>query len=122
MAATRRDRERSLRAAARARQGAAPERRHERRAVWRLRRERVAGFVWPPYTRRLPRGRAVACLVLNVAPFPGLGTALYGKWERGLAQFLLTFLFLIGWVWAVADGVRVVIAAFGEPVAPPGGG
>lgn len=73
---------------------------------------RFGRFIWPAYTRRLSPPRAVFVLLLNVFPFPGLGTVVYGKWERGAAQFLLTFLFLIGWVWAVTDGVRVVLRAF----------
>ncbi len=77
---------------------------------------RFGRLVWPAYTRKLPPAKAVGVLVLNVVPFPGLGTALYGKWERGLVQFLLTFVFLLGWVWAVTDGVRIVIGAFGGDV------
>lgn len=85
-----------------------------RRAV-RLRR--IIQWVFPDHTRRVARGKAIAILVLNIFPFPGLGTALYGHWERGLMQFLLTFLFLIGWVWAVFDGIRIVSAAYRPPPA-----
>jgi hypothetical protein len=73
---------------------------------------RLRRLVWPEYTRRVPKATAVVVLVLNVAPFPGLGTVIYGKWERGLVQFLLTFVFLLGWLWAMLDGVRVVLRAF----------
>lgn len=103
--------------------------REEKRSVRRARRQarrlalllglqvlarRFGRLVWPAYTRRLPRGKAVLVLLLNVAPFPGLGTVVYGKWERGLVQFALTFVFLLGWLWAVADGVRITARAF-EP-------
>lgn len=73
---------------------------------------RLGRLVWPEYTRKIPPLKAVVVFVLNVVPFPGLGTVIYGKWERGLVQFLLTFVFLIGWLWAVTDGIRVMLRAF----------
>lgn len=73
---------------------------------------RLGRILVPATTRRIPRAKALLVLVLNIAPFPGLGTVMYGKLERGIVQFLLTFVFLIGWFWAIADGVRIVHRAF----------
>lgn len=91
-------------------------RRAEKRAkdAVKLRRQLAALRAWvaPPVTRRMSRPMSVLILILNIIPFPGLGTALYGHWERGLAQFLLTFLFLIGWIWAIIEGIRIVVASF----------
>ena len=72
-------------------------------------------WIWPEHTRDIGRPLAVAVLVLNIVPFPGLGTALYGRVGRGALQFLLTFVFLLGWIWAMADGVRILRRAFGPP-------
>lgn len=85
------------------------------RAIWRDRRERLVTWLWPEHTRVVSKPFAVVVLVLNIAPLPGLGTALYGRWERGALQLVLTFLFLIGWVWAIADGLRIVHRAFTGP-------
>lgn len=75
----------------------------------------------PRHPRPVAKPFAVTILSLNIAPFPGLGTVLYGKWERGLAQFLLTFVFLIGWVWAVSDGIIAVRTAWKADAKPPRG-
>ncbi|MBW3582995.1 MAG: hypothetical protein KY455_07850 [Euryarchaeota archaeon] len=95
--------------------------RQELRATRRLERKLKGPTFWslfepiPKHPRRVPKGQAILIFVLNAFPFPGLGTVLYGKWERGLAQFLLTFVFLIGWVWSVTDGIVIVKNAFQAP-------
>lgn len=82
------------------------------RAIWLDRWTRFMEWIWPANTRDIGRGPATLVLILNIVPFPGLGTAIYGRVERGAAQFALTFLFLIGWVWAIADGIRIVQTAY----------
>lgn len=95
--------------------------RQEARATRRLERKLKGPSFWslfepiPRHPRRVPKGQAILILALNTFPFPGLGTVLYGKWERGLAQFLLTFVFLIGWIWSVTDGILIVKNAFQAP-------
>lgn len=85
------------------------------RAIWRDRWVRLTEWSWPATTRDIGRGPALLVLVLNIAPFPGLGTILYGQVARGVAQFVLTFVFLIGWAWAIIDGIRIVRRAYRGP-------
>eukprot|EP00347_Sterkiella_histriomuscorum_P018022 403347084 len=60
-------------------------------------------------------GIALACLILNIF-IPGMGTILNaGVGYRvcpgvlyGILQFLLTPLFLIGWIWSIVYGIRCI--------------
>ena len=60
-------------------------------------------------------GMATVCLVLNIF-FPGLGTIINGLSGHkvcpgvlfGFLQFFLTPLFLVGWIWGIVYGVRIV--------------
>ena len=61
---------------------------------------------------------AIVCLVINIF-IPGLGTIINGLSGHkvcpgvffGVAQFFLTPLFLIGWIWGIVYGVRIVHVA-----------
>src|SRR5688572_20431783 len=66
-----------------------------------------------PKTPVIAMDRALLCLVINVFA-PGLGTIVSGVIGdrpligRGIAQFLLTFALLAGWIWAIVTGFQLV--------------
>lgn len=70
-------------------------------------------------TKQVTKGMAIAILVLNIIPFPGLGTLIYGRTLRGIIEFVTSFI-LIGLVFAILDGIQVLTkAAQGQPAMKP---
>lgn len=71
------------------------------------------GFVLEP--KPVDQGIAIAALVVNIL-VPGLGTIIYGisaddlRIARAILQFVGAFI-LIGWISAVIDGVKILMAA-----------
>lgn len=80
-----------------------------------------------PYPKlpTLEKNMAILCLVLNVV-FPGIGTIVAGVLSgqkligRGIAQLILA-LIIVGWIWAIIDGIRLLqnsVAAEKRPAMP----
>ena len=62
----------------------------------------------------MDKNMALVCLILNIF-IPGIGTIINGATGHnhvgivyGILQFFLTGFFLIGWVWSIIYGVKIV--------------
>ena len=65
------------------------------------------------------KNKALLILILNIVPLPGLGTIIYGRFLRGLVEILTSWL-LIGFIFAVIDGVQIYTkASSGTPALKP---
>lgn len=70
-------------------------------------------------TKPVTKGMAIAILVLNIIPFPGLGTLIYGRALRGIIEFVTSFI-LVGLIFAILDGIQVLTKATqGQPAMKP---
>jgi TM2 domain-containing membrane protein YozV len=56
------------------------------------------------------KNKALLILILNIIPLPGLGTIIYGRVLRGIVE-LLTSWIIIGFIFAVIDGVQLYTKA-----------
>ena len=65
---------------------------------------------------------ALVCLLLNVLICPGLGTMIHACMGPsagmgilyGILQFLTTPFFLLGWIWSIVYGVKIVQKSSGN--------
>ena len=65
---------------------------------------------------RIDPTMAIVCLLLNIFICPGLGTMVHACMGHdagqgiiyGLLQFLTTPFFLVGWIWSIVYGVKIV--------------
>jgi hypothetical protein len=69
------------------------------------------------------RGLAIVALLLNVIVWPGLGTLIARKFNKGSMQMILSFvgfalayvmtaallIVFVVWVWALVSGIKIVI-------------
>lgn len=74
------------------------------------------GFVLMPH-KKVPLWLAILILVLNVVA-PGVGTLVYGRIGRGIAELLLFWTFIL-WIMSITDGVQVLTKAVDRPEAAP---
>lgn len=68
--------------------------------------------------KSVTKGMAVAILVINIV-IPGVGTMIYGRILRGVVELLTSWL-IVGWVFALIDGIQVLTkATSGTPALTP---
>ncbi len=71
------------------------------------------GFIIDP--KPVSQGVGIAVLIVNIL-IPGVGTVVYSlsandpRWMRAILQFVGSII-IIGWISAVIDGVKVLLAA-----------
>ena len=75
--------------------------------------------------KQMDRTLAIVVLILNIIPIPGIGTIIYnvqtgdGKWVNAIVPIVLSltfFLWILGLIWALVDGIKILQAS--RPASP----